>query len=175
MGLGASVTALPRPCEGHLGPRQRGDAAVQGGLVALDGEQVVRPTGAQVGGVLALGVQRVRGDQVSVQVRQGVQGGGERGDLIPALNPNLGKDQLVSVVVDRDQFRGLPVAAVGSPQGLAVHRQHGAPLSNRTGRGRRGESVTVGAHPRAQRRLQRGRVQGLQQPADRQSMRKHTT
>src|SRR5438128_3584402 len=41
-----------------------------GALVLLHNEQVVRPAAEQVLGVPALGVQRVRGDQASAQLRQ---------------------------------------------------------------------------------------------------------
>lgn len=81
-GFGAAVGGLPAPRSGRLRPRQRGQRPAQDGLVGLDGEQVVAAAGVQLVRVLALAVQRVRGEHDAVQVAQRGQGGGERGDLV---------------------------------------------------------------------------------------------
>jgi hypothetical protein len=59
--LGAAVGAVAGVVgDGDLAPRQGGELAVQGGLVALDDQQVGGVlVGDQPVGVLALGVERV--------------------------------------------------------------------------------------------------------------------
>jgi hypothetical protein len=54
--LAAAVPAFPPVIRGrHVTPGQRGELGVQAGLVALDGDRVVRAAAGQVAGVLALG------------------------------------------------------------------------------------------------------------------------
>src|SRR3954453_11963294 len=81
-GLGPAVPALASDVPPDLGPGQPGERGVQRRLVPVDREQVVRAPAGQGGRVLALGVQGVRGDEDHAQVGQGVQGRGERGDLV---------------------------------------------------------------------------------------------
>src|SRR3954452_10498257 len=125
--LGAAVSDLPAPLPGRLGPRQGGQRPTQGGLIALDGEQVVPAALAQPGGVLALAVQRVGGDNDLLQVRQGGQGGGERGDLVATDHRGLGEQQVLVVVVDAEDLDLRAGGAAGAAQRLAVGRNH-APL-----------------------------------------------
>jgi hypothetical protein len=74
-GRGGAVGDLDRP------PRERGELAAQPGLVALDRQHPVRTAGGEGLDVLALGVQRVRGDNDAgeVDAGQGVQQRTERG------------------------------------------------------------------------------------------------
>jgi hypothetical protein len=63
-------------------PRKIFQLLVQGGLVGLDRDQIMRFTLAQVGGVLTLGVQGVGGDQDIFQILDLVQRDREHGDLV---------------------------------------------------------------------------------------------
>src|SRR5262249_56040376 len=58
-----------------------GEGGVQGGLVALDRDHMVRPAPGQVAGVLALGVPRVGGDHRTGDL-DAVQQGSEQGDSL---------------------------------------------------------------------------------------------
>jgi len=62
-------------------PRQPGQLAVQGWLVGLDDQQVLGAAVDQEAGVVALGVQRVGGDQRTGKV-QALKQRLERGDLV---------------------------------------------------------------------------------------------
>jgi hypothetical protein len=64
---------------------QQPDVVLQRGLVAFDGEVVVRPARDQVGGQVALGQQRIGGDVKAGDV-DGVEHRRSRLDLIRALD-----------------------------------------------------------------------------------------
>src|SRR5512142_2329859 len=81
--------------------------------------------------MLPLTVQCIGGDQDAPQLGQGVQGGGERGDLVTVDHAGLGEHQLVRVVVDADQLGLAALAAAGAAQRLAVYGQHLAALCHR--------------------------------------------
>ena len=68
--LGAAVAAVVLDIGSrYLAPGQGGELGVQAGLVALDGDQVVRAAlNEQVLGVRALGMQRVRGNHRAGEV-----------------------------------------------------------------------------------------------------------
>jgi hypothetical protein len=75
-----------RPCplgirHRHVAPGQVGELGVRAGLVALDDQQVVRAASGQVGGVLALGMQGIGGDDRAGDV-DAVQQRGEHGDFV---------------------------------------------------------------------------------------------
>ena len=78
----------------------------------LDGEQVVRAAPGQVGGVAALGVQRVRGDDRPAD-GDAVQQRGEQGDLVGlGVHVSLAQHHTVGVVQRREQVTAV-FAAVG--------------------------------------------------------------
>jgi len=79
--------------------------------------------GDQELGVLALGMQGVRGDHAPGQV-QGLQQRGERGDLIGlAVHAGLGEHSADLLVGYRQQVHGLPAGCgmTGAAHCLAVH------------------------------------------------------
>jgi hypothetical protein len=124
--------------------------------------------GVQPGGVLAPAVQRVRGDDDVVQVGQGGQGGGERGDLVALGHRGLGEHQPAGVVIDAEHLGLCARGGTGAAQRLAVGGQHHSTLGGRaTGRVSLREGGGAAAeHPAGQRRLQRRRIQSAQQPAE---------
>lgn len=92
---------------------------MQGGLVCLDGEQVVGvPLKHQVVGVAALGVQRVGGDHHIGQVLDLLHELGEHRNLVGrAVDVDLA-DHHPGAVIDRGQ----QMPGVGSVGGRASHR-----------------------------------------------------
>ena len=106
-----SIRPWPRPSGTwpgrNLFPGQGPELAEQAGLVALDRDQVVGAAVVQVGGVLALGVQRVRGDQhVPSRPVDLVEQAGEHGDLVRlAVHGDLGADHAGAVIQARQQVR----------------------------------------------------------------------
>jgi hypothetical protein len=104
-------------------PGQGGAARQQGGLVGLDGEQVVGVLVAdqELGG-LRVGLQRVGGDHGPGEVEVGQQWG-EGGDLLGcAADLALGQHRAGGVVHAGQQVRPAAVAAcpAGAAQGFAV-------------------------------------------------------
>jgi hypothetical protein len=108
--------------DGNTVPGKLGAALEQGGLVGLDGQQVVRPLGdhEELGGV-AVGLQRIGRDHRIGQVQVGQQWL-EAGDLARcAVDLALGNHR-TGGVVHRGEQVDLPAVAAGAAQGLAVHR-----------------------------------------------------
>ncbi|GAA2418848.1 hypothetical protein GCM10010404_91790 [Nonomuraea africana] len=119
----AAVSAVALPItDRDLLPQQSLELGVQGGLILLDDQQVVGVLlGHQEGGVIALGVQGVGGDDASIQVKV-FQQGPEPGDLVGlAVNVGLGQDQARVVIQRRQQVHGAVLAAASAAQCLAVH------------------------------------------------------
>ena len=148
-----------------LAPGQRGELGVQAGLVALDGEQVMRAAlGDQVLGVGALGVQSVCGDHRPGQV-DAVQQGGEHRDLVRfRLHVHLSQDHAVSVIERGQQMPARTAGHARSAQCLAVHRDHPPRASSRRG-------ALLG--PGARRVIEGVSVQVLQGPPERGLARHH--
>lgn len=65
----------------HVAPGQSGGLRVQAGLVALDGDHVMRAAAGKVAGVCTLGVQRVGGND-RIAALDPVQQRGEQRDLV---------------------------------------------------------------------------------------------
>jgi hypothetical protein len=103
-------------------PGKLGAAFEQGGLVGLDGQQVVRPLGdhEELGGV-TVRLQRIGRDHRVGEIQVGQQWP-EPGDLARrAVDLALGNHHTGGVVHHGEQV-DLPAVAAGAPQGLAVHR-----------------------------------------------------
>ena len=141
-------------------PGQGAELAEQAGLVALDRDQVVRSPAVQVGGVLALSVQRVRSDHDTVQAGDLVQQAGEHGDLVRlAIHRDLSEHDPGSAVQAGHQVRRGIGTGPGAAQGLAVDREHHPPA-------RRPPGGQLPAHPRPDGSIQGCRVHGGQHPPD---------
>ena len=98
------------------------ELAAQAGLVAFDGEQVVRAAAMQVSGVLALGVHRISGNHGTGQVGDLVQDHREHGDLVGlAVQGDLCANHAGVVVEAGHQVWGAPVTCPGAAHGLAVY------------------------------------------------------
>ena len=98
--LGPAVRPVVLDVGGRdLAPRQPGELGMQAGLVALDGDQVMRAAlPGQVLGVGALGVHRVCGDHRPGQV-DAVQQRREHRDLVRLrLDIDLAQDHAAGVV-----------------------------------------------------------------------------
>jgi hypothetical protein len=98
--FGAAVAFVPGLAgDGDLPPGQGGQLGVQAGLVALDGDQVVRAAlGDQVLGVSALGVQGIGSHDRPGQV-DAVQQRSEQQDLVClGLDVGLSQDEAVPVI-----------------------------------------------------------------------------
>lgn len=92
-------------------PREGLELPTQLLLVALDDHGVVSAPAEEVGGVLALGVHRVAGDDDSCQVGDGVQQRLEAGDLVRLLaDVQLGQDQAGGVLQCGEQVDSRPFA-----------------------------------------------------------------
>ena len=113
-GLAATVSAATATDPGGVCPGQSPQRGAQQRLVALHGEQVVPATLSEEVRVRPLAVQRIRGDQHTAQVGQGVQGDAERGELIAGGHRRLGEHQLVGVVIDADQLGLLTISIPGT-------------------------------------------------------------
>ena len=111
--FGAAVAAFPLVIRfRHVAPGQGGKLGVQAGLVALDDQQVVRAAPGQEGGVLALGVQSIGGDDRIGDV-QAAQQRGEHGDLVGlGTHLHLAQHRAMSMVIGGEQVTAvlLPVA-----------------------------------------------------------------
>jgi hypothetical protein len=141
-------------------PGQVGAAVQQGGLVGLDGEQVVGLLGGhqELGG-LAVGLERVGGDHHAGQLQVGQQRL-EPGNLARcAVDLALGEHRTGGVVHRGEQVDWPALGACGAAERLAVDRDRppSMPLSG---------TVTVGK-PCADRGGERFGVQPCQGPADR--------
>jgi hypothetical protein len=77
---------------GCLPPEQAGQLPVQDGLVAFRGQDPVRALAGEVGDVVALAVQRVRGDDDTAEVADLFEQGGEAGDF-GGLTVDIGTGQ----------------------------------------------------------------------------------
>ena len=89
--------------DGNLPPGQGGELGVQAGLVALDGEQVIRAASGQIGGVGALGMQRVGGDDSPGDI-DAVQQHREHRDLVRLrADPHLTQDSAMSMIEGSQQ------------------------------------------------------------------------
>jgi hypothetical protein len=111
-------------------------------------------------GVLALGMQGVRGDHAARQI-QWLQQRRELGDLIGfAVHGPLRKDGPGLLIDGGQQVRGLPVAGAmpGAAQGLAVHGHRPAPAAA-------ADSCGAG-QPAGHGSVQLAGVHRLQDPAD---------
>jgi len=133
----------------------------------LDDQDVVGVLAAdQELGVLALGVQGVGGDHAPGQV-QGCQQRGETSDLVGlAVHAGLAEHDAGLLVGDREQVRGLTVAAgvAGAPDRLAVHGQR--PPRSPAVPGSRISAPQPCSQPGSHRRIQRISVHCFQDPAD---------
>jgi hypothetical protein len=88
----------------------------------------VRAALVQPGGVLALGVQCVRGDQHATEVGHVAGQAGEHGDLIRlAVHGGLGDHHPGAVVEAGRQVGRGDIARACAAHGLAVHGQHYPP------------------------------------------------
>ena len=104
-----------------LRPGQRGEFGEQPRLVGLDGEQVVGSASGEVGGVAALGVQGVRGDEGVGDV-QAVQQRSERRYLVGlSVHAGLGEHCPGGGVERSEQVHRAPVICAGAAHGLPVH------------------------------------------------------
>ncbi len=89
LGLGALVREVRRAaCDGLV--ESEPDVVEQGGLVALDGEQIVGAAVAQIGGQRALGEQSIGGDGAARDVGHRLEQGDDGADLVGALLPFVG-------------------------------------------------------------------------------------
>jgi hypothetical protein len=140
----------------HVVPGQPLAAVQEGGLVGLDGEQVVRLLdGDQEVRSLGVGLERVGGDHRAGQV-QALKQRLEAGHLAGgAVDLALGQHPAGGVLHGGQQV-DLPAAATRAAQRLAVHRDRPSPLVR---------MVTVG-QPRANHPGQRLGIQTRQGPAD---------
>ena len=87
---------------------------MQAGLVALDDQQVVRAAPGQVGGVGALGVQRIGGDDRAGDV-DAVQQRGEHGNLVGlGAHLHLAQHHAVSMVEGGEQVPAVLAAVAGA-------------------------------------------------------------
>jgi hypothetical protein len=110
-------------CDGDVAPGQGGQLVVQGGLVGLD-DQHIRGVlvGDQPVGLLALGMERVGGDDPPGQV-QPLQQGPEPGDLVGGgLHVGLTQDRTGGVVHHREQLDLRVGVVAAAAQGLAIDR-----------------------------------------------------
>jgi hypothetical protein len=97
----------------------------------LDRDQVVRAAFVQPVRVLALGVQRVRGDQHAAELAGLVQHSGEHSDFAGlAAYGSLGEHYAGAVVQAGQQVRRGAASGPGAAHGLAVYREH-HPLARR--------------------------------------------
>lgn len=88
-------------------PWQGLELVAKAGLVAFDGQYVVRAAAVQVGGVAALCVHRIGGNHGIGQVLDLVQGRCEHGDLVGlAVHGDLRADHAGRVVQAGHQVRG---------------------------------------------------------------------
>ena len=102
-------------------PRQPGELGGQTGLVGLGDQQVLGAAVDQEAGVVALGVQRVGGDQRTGKVQAGQQRL-ELGDLVGRRGHLALGEHGAVMVVQRCQQVHLVAVAGRAPQRLAVHR-----------------------------------------------------
>jgi hypothetical protein len=123
----------------------------------LDRDHIVRAAPGKVAGVLALGVQGLRGDD-RVGDFQAVQQLSEHRDLI-GLGPHLhlAQHHAPGLVERREQVTAALVVVPRAAQSLAVHRDH--PPLRGPGRGTPGR-------PLAGQVIEGVRVQALQGPPD---------
>jgi hypothetical protein len=113
---------------------------------------------------LALGVQRIRGDQHAAEVAGLAEQRGEHGDLVRLrAHLHLAQDHAGAVIEASQQVRRRAVAGAGAAHGLAVHRQHHLPARPLGGKPR--------AHPCPDCAVQRRRVHRGQHPPDRHQVR----
>jgi hypothetical protein len=107
--------------DGNTMPGKLGAALEQGGLVGLDGQQVVRPLGTHEElGSVAVRLQRIGRDHRIGQVQVGQQRL-EPGDLARcAVDLALGNHR-TGGAVHRGEQVDLPAVAAGAAQGLAIH------------------------------------------------------
>jgi hypothetical protein len=110
--LAAAVTAAAGVAgDRHLAPGQGLEQGVQAGLVAFDGEDVVRAAAGRVAGVLALGVQRVGGDDRPAD-GDAVQQRGQHRDFVGLrLDPNLAQHHAVGVVQGGEEVPAILAAS----------------------------------------------------------------
>lgn len=128
-------------------------------MVALDGQQVVRPTFEnEIVSVRALGVHGIRGDHRPGQGYR-VQQRSELEDLVGfAVDLPLGQHHPVGVVDRAEQMPRINVAATGTAYPLAVHGDQ--PRSARRGLG-------TPRRPATDHDVELVTVQTLQRPPDR--------
>jgi hypothetical protein len=147
-------------------PGQGGELVVQGGLVALDDEQVGGVLGGdQPLGVLTLGVERVSGHHPTGKV-QPVQQRPEPGDLVGGVvDTGLAQDRQGGVVHRGEQVDLRIGVVAAAAQGLAVDRDRppGRPGCRWRPGGRWGWLV---GQPPADHLVQRVRVDARQDAAD---------
>jgi hypothetical protein len=124
----------------------------------------VRAPAEEIIGRGALAVQRVRGDQDTVQVRDGVTDHRQRGDLVPADHDHLTEHHPGGLVVGGHQLH-LPVGRAGTAQHLAIDGQC-LPRSATTDRLATVSSGQPGGDPPVQGRLQGCRVDRGQHPGE---------
>ena len=126
--------------DGDLLPGQRVELAGLPALVVLDGQQVVGAAFVQVGGVVALGVEGIGGDDGpgEIGVVDLVEQGCELGYFV-GLRADLAGGQGDAVAVpDGGEYEDLTaVRAFRAAQAFAVHRDGPAPGAHRFGAGGR--------------------------------------
>jgi hypothetical protein len=113
--LAAAVPAFPPVIRGrHVTPGQGGELGVQAGLVALDGDHIVRAATGQVAGVLALGVQRVGGDHRVLDLDAVAQRGEQRDLIRLGAHLHLAQHHTVGMVQGGQQVTAGPLAIAGA-------------------------------------------------------------
>ena len=125
---------------GNLLPGQGVELTGLAALVVLDGQQVVSAAFAQVGGVVALGVEGIGGNDHPREIRVRRSGRGEvrAGDFV-GLRADLARGESDTVAMT-DGGQDEDPAAVRAPratQALAVHRDRPPPQPYRLGAGGR--------------------------------------
>ena len=110
-----------------VGPGQGVQRGEQRRLIMCDGEHEVSADRVEIGGVLALCVESIRGDHHIAQVDTGggepVQQRGEHRDLVRfRADLDLAQHQLLAVSRGREQVGLVALGVDGATDGLAVHR-----------------------------------------------------